>query len=107
MEFHQVNKNTGNVNNVMVSGKLEATGGAELQIDDETGKTYWSLWGAGWKDGEDMDVGENIIYSPDTFPVGTRIVIMEPPVDSEVSQKFYNELSKLEAKNEIQSRSET
>ena len=65
------------------------TGGAELKIDDETGKPYWSLWGADWKDGEDMDAGESISLNPDTYPPGTRIVIIEPGPDSKVSREFY------------------
>ena len=65
------------------------TGGAELCVDDETGKPYWALWGEGWKDGEDMDPGEQILLHPDTFPPGTRLVILEPDIDSKVSRKFY------------------
>ena len=65
------------------------TGGAVLKIDEDTGKPYWSLWGADWKDGEDMDADESIEYAPEAFPPGTRIVIIEPGPDTEVSQKFY------------------
>ena len=67
----------------------EESGGATLEVDEDTGKPYWSMWGAGWKDGSDMDPGENIILNPDTFPPGTRIVIIEPDMDSKVSREFY------------------
>lgn len=70
--------------------KLEPQGGAKLKTDDDTGKPYWSMWGEGWKDGQDMDPGECITLNPDTFPPGTRIVIYEPGPDTKVSREFYS-----------------
>jgi hypothetical protein len=69
--------------------KEQETGGARLKMDDETGRPYWSLWGEGWKDREDMDPGENVTLSPDAFPPGTRIVVIEPDMDTKVSRDFY------------------
>lgn len=69
--------------------KLEAQGGARLRIDEETGKPFWSLWGEGWKDGQDMEPGECVRLHPDTFPVGTAVVIHEPHPDSVASREFY------------------
>ena len=69
--------------------KGQQTGGARLRVDEDTGKPYWSLWGEGWKDGQEMDPDENVELSPTAFPPGTRIVIIEPDMDSKVSQEFY------------------
>lgn len=70
-------------------GDLQPQGGAKLKIDEDTGTPFWSLWGEGWKDGQDMDPGELVRLNPDTFPVGSRVVIYEPPPDSKASRKFY------------------
>lgn len=68
--------------------KLEPTGGAKLRVNDD-GEPYWSLWGADWKDGTDMDPGHPVTLSPAAFPPGTRITIHEPGPDTEASRKFY------------------
>ncbi len=69
------------------------SGGACHRVDEDTGKPYWELWGADWKDSEDMDPHEIIKFDPRHFPPGTRIVVIEPGPDSEVSQEFYASLA--------------
>jgi hypothetical protein len=69
--------------------KLEPQGGANLRTDEDTGKPFWSLWGEGWKDGQDMDPGECVVLNPDTFPAGSRVVIYEPGPDTKASREFY------------------
>jgi len=76
---------------------LVVSGGARLKIDEDTGKPYWSLWGEGWKDGEDMDPGEPQVLSPDAFPPGTIIEVHEPDPDDPRSQKFYGDLIEKQA----------
>ena len=66
------------------------TGGANLEVDDVTDKPYWSLWGEGWKDGEDMNPGEPLQMLPTAFPPGTRIVVIEP--QNETTDKFYENI---------------
>lgn len=71
------------------------TGQAHLEVDDVTGMPHWVLSGEGWKDSEAMSTGELIQFSPKAFPPGTRIIIMEPDMDTEVSQEFYKEPAKF------------
>lgn len=68
------------------------TGGAELKINEDTGKPYWELWGADWKQADDMDDGEAMQLSPDAFPLGTRVTITEPGPDDPRSQEFYDRM---------------
>jgi hypothetical protein len=65
------------------------SGGASLNVDEDTGKAFWRLWGADWKDGQDMGPDEPIILNPDTFPPGTRVVVIEPSPDTPAAQNFY------------------
>lgn len=68
------------------------SGGAYHRVDEDTGKPYWELWGEGWKDSEDMEPHEIIKFDPRHFPPGTRIVVIEPGPDTEISHEFYTSL---------------
>lgn len=68
----------------------QETGGANLRIDDETGMPYWELWGEGWKDSVSEEVGKAMEMLPTAFPPGTRIVVIEPDMDSDASKAFYD-----------------
>ena len=63
--------------------------GAYHRIDDDTGEPYWEVWAAGDKDSEELDPDEPITFKADTFPPGTRIVVLEPDIDSKESRSFY------------------
>jgi hypothetical protein len=63
------------------------SGGAELCLDEDTGQPFWDLWGAGWKGGDALDPNQLMELSPRAFPVGTRVVIVEPGPDA--TQDFY------------------
>jgi hypothetical protein len=64
-------------------------GGARLSVDEETGKPFWSLWGADWMDGMDMNPGDPVRLNPGAFPTGTVVLIHEPDMDSEAAREFY------------------
>lgn len=85
---------------------LEKSGGADLRFDGH-GKPYWRLWGAGWKDGESLDPGMEVSLSPEAFPPGTRIVILEPPPGDSRADNFYRELLRDMASGERKDADET
>jgi len=74
----------------MANRESQETGGANLEIDDETGMPYWELWGEGWKDTDRMDVGEEMKMLPTSFPPGTRIVVIEP--QGGLTREFYESI---------------
>lgn len=71
------------------------TGGGTLEIDEDTGKPHWVLWGADWKDEDRMDEGECMQLAPHAFPPGTRVIILEP--NSPETDKFYADLLEQQA----------
>ena len=66
--------------------------GAYHRIDEDTGLAYWEAWGAGDKDSENLDPDEPIKLLASSFPPGTRIVVIEPDINSKISRDFYNKL---------------
>jgi hypothetical protein len=74
------------------SEEMCETGGATLCLNEDTGLPYWELWGADWKDSCDMEDKEVIEFCPTTFPLGTKILIIEPGPDTQVSQDFYQDI---------------
>jgi len=53
------------------------TGRATLKIDEVTNKKYWHVYFSDGKDGEDLNEGEAVELSPDSFEDGCVIRIFE------------------------------
>ena len=49
-----------------------------IEVDDETGKPYWTGAGAADKERSDFDPGEPLTMNPDAWPPGTTVVVTEP-----------------------------
>lgn len=62
---------------------------ARHEVDDETGRPYWYIWAEGDKDGDPLGYDQPLQLSPTCVPPGSRVIVLEPDMDTAVSQAFY------------------